>query len=787
MTGKRNYKNDISILTILATFFFLTSVWSQDQMTSKLMMGYQGWFFADGDSSGPDEWRHWFNGRIPSAAEIGIDYWPEMSEYSDTYDTEMNYVNGSNAMLFSSHDLSTTRKHFQWMRDYNIHGVHLQRFLGELRDNRFFRARNNILQNVITSAAEYDRHFSVMYDLSGVADDGNLYTKLISDWEYLVDTYDMLNAQGYVKEDSRPVVAIWGIGFKNRGLTTTTFEAIINYFHNTADPKYRAYVMGGVPDGWRTLSGSSEEGAGWSDVYNSLDMISPWTVGRYSNTNAIDNWKNNFIVPDLQECTSNGVDYMPVIWPGFSWVNIHDGPYNQIPRSGGEFYWRQAYNAIEAGSKYIYVAMFDEVDEGTAMFKLAETQADLPVGPTLVPLDVDGIKLPSDWYLQLADQTQQMLDGSIPLTSTIPILPNVTGNIAEFVSMQNVPVAMNLGESITVGITMKNTGTTTWTQTKGFKLGSEKPLDNTFWGSNRVSLQSQENITPGSEKNFEFEITAPSIAGNYNFQWKMIQESIEYFGTASLNQIIVVGGIGDYLDDCDSKLDWIPSALIHNNNDQVQGIGCLEYIGSSVEEFKKVFATSYNANGTESGTVLQFWYYVSDPSQFQNSNQVEIGSSGKADTDEYNWKLSGLVSGWNFITLNTVDAGKVGNPDLSAINWFRLYRKKDGGVTTRIDAIQLIGENSLSISEIVDEKLVTLFPNPANTEVYVSFTISNPSAVSITLMNINGQIISQPIHKSQLDSGKHIFEVALDDLKPGIYFARIKIGNRTDTKKIIIN
>ena len=79
--------------------------------------------------------------------EIGIDFWPDMSEYSDTYNTEMNYVNGANAKLFSSHDLSTTRKHFEWMRDYNIHGVHLQRFLGELKDNRFFRARNNILQN----------------------------------------------------------------------------------------------------------------------------------------------------------------------------------------------------------------------------------------------------------------------------------------------------------------------------------------------------------------------------------------------------------------------------------------------------------------------------------------------------------------------------------------------------------------------------------------------------------------------------------------------------------------
>jgi len=775
----------ISALILIISMSYSTSGWAQDQMTSKLMMGYQGWFLAEGDGSGPDEWRHWFNGRIPSAEAIGIDFWPEMLEYSDTYDTDMNYTNGSTATLFSSHDLSTTRKHFEWMRDYNIHGVHLQRFLGELGDNRLFRARNNILQNVITSAAEYDRHFSVMYDLSGVADDGELYNKLITDWEYLVDTYDMLNAQGYVKEDNRPVVAIWGIGFKNRGLTTATFEAIIDYFHNTADPKYRAYVMGGVPDGWRTLSGSSETGAGWADIYNSLDMISPWTVGRYSSENAIDNWKNNFIVPDLQRCNTNGVDYMPVIWPGFSWVNIHDGPFNQIPRKGGDFYWRQAYNAIEAGSKYIYVAMFDEVDEGTAMFKLAETQADLPVGPTLVPLDVDGISLPSDWYLQLADQTQRMLDGTIPLTSTIPIIPSVNGNKAEFVSQQNVPSNMELGETITISLVMKNTGTSTWTYGDEFKLGSQNPQNNNSWGTSRVSLRLKENIIPGLEKTFEFEITAPGIAGNYNFQWQMIQENVEWFGARSLNQLIIVGGGGDYLDDCDSTSDWNPSSLTLNKTDQTQGIGCLEYTGDNTPEFQKVFATPYNANGTEEGTVLKFWYYVSDPSMFNATNQVEIGSDGKADSNEYSWSLSDLVSGWNFITLNTSDAGKIGNPDLNAINWFRLYRQKNGSVTTRIDAIQLIGENSLSIDDLVVEKeYFKMYPNPlSQDELTVDFRgFKDLSNVEVRITNLLGQTIFREIAHN-----KEMVRINTRGLlKSSMYLVSVKSGKSIVTSKLIV-
>ena len=62
-----SHKKNNPFLILLLTICFSTSGWSQDQMTSKLMMGYQGWFLAEGDGSGPDEWRHWFNGRTPSA------------------------------------------------------------------------------------------------------------------------------------------------------------------------------------------------------------------------------------------------------------------------------------------------------------------------------------------------------------------------------------------------------------------------------------------------------------------------------------------------------------------------------------------------------------------------------------------------------------------------------------------------------------------------------------------------------------------------------------------------
>jgi hypothetical protein len=67
----------------------------------------------------------------------------------------------------------------------------------------------------------------------------------------------------------------------------------------------------------------------------------------------------------------------------------------------------------------IYGAMFDEVDEGTALFKLASTAQGLPLAPPLVPLNVDGLTVPSDRYLELCGRISAALKGGT-LPQTIP-------------------------------------------------------------------------------------------------------------------------------------------------------------------------------------------------------------------------------------------------------------------------------------------------------------------------------------------------------------------------------
>jgi hypothetical protein len=379
-------------------------------LDGKIMAGYQGWFMAEGDGSGAG-WRHW-SPSTPNADNIDIDMWPDLREYDadELYSTSFHYSNGSNAGLYSAYTPKTVDRHTKWMRDYGIDGVFVQRFIIEAIKMRTVRDR--VLQNIRAGAEKHGRVFANMYDGWNIDDIKN-------DWKHLVDDLKITESDRYLRHNGRPVLAIWGIGFDHRPGTPAQAAELIKWLTETAPEKYRVTLMGGLDDDWRQHSSE------WVNVYRSLDVISPWAVGRYGDNNGADRYRNNRIKPDLDTLSGSNTDYLPVVFPGFSWWNLKDGssPLNKIPRNGGRFFWRQFYNAIDAGCNMVYVAMFDEVDEGTAIFKITENDSQTPTTGQFVTLDEDGETLPSDWYLRLTGEASRMLRGEISLTSTIPINP----------------------------------------------------------------------------------------------------------------------------------------------------------------------------------------------------------------------------------------------------------------------------------------------------------------------------------------------------------------------------
>ena len=388
-------------------------------MEHKLLMGYQGWFACPGDGSPPDRWVHWFRRNQPVAANVTVDFWPDISELDadELFPTGLRLPDGSPAKVYSAYTPRTVARHFQWMRDNQLDGVFLQRFTSELSDPAFFALRNRVTENVRAGAEKYGRVFAIMYDISGQPVN-RLLPALTNDWNFLAGTMHVTASASYLRHQGKPVVALWGFGFAGRVDTPAQAQAAISFFKAAG-----CTVVGGVPAHWRTLDRDAQTDPAWAAAFRAFDVICPWSVGRYGDDAGADRFAKDVTVPDLAAAKSAGREYMPVIFPGFSWHNLNGGPVNQIPRRGGAFYWHQVFNAVNAGCLMLYGAMFDEVDEGTAMFKLAPNMAQVPVDGKFVALDADGVHLPADWYLRLAGAAGKMLRGEIPLSAKIPISP----------------------------------------------------------------------------------------------------------------------------------------------------------------------------------------------------------------------------------------------------------------------------------------------------------------------------------------------------------------------------
>jgi glycoprotein endo-alpha-1,2-mannosidase len=428
VNGIENHKGDV--------WNFTTTIYS-DSLIGKVMCGYQGWFNCPDDGSNPARgWVHWGAHGNFSPTDCTVDFWPDMTEYSPSEKFLASaFYDGNDYYVFSSHNLTTVRRHFQWMADYGIDGVYLQRFANEVRkqtDSSFFH-RNDVLDYCKDAANLYGRKYAVMYDLSGLR--AGRMQSVIDDWKYLVDTMNVTRDpadNAYMHHRGKPVVAVWGIGFADRSYTLAECLSLVDFLRN--DPVYGGnIVMVGVPSHWRTLDQDCLPDANVHTIIRAADIVSPWSVGRYSNLTGVTIYADDVWTPDVNWCQTNStpshpIEYLPVIWPGYSFHNAAPDtkPFNEIPRNGGQFFWDQvnaAVSAANAQTNMLYIAMFDEVDEGTAIFKVTNN----PPRPGGVDMfltpSYDGIPLPSDEYLWLTGQAGMALRGEIPVNATRPPRP----------------------------------------------------------------------------------------------------------------------------------------------------------------------------------------------------------------------------------------------------------------------------------------------------------------------------------------------------------------------------
>jgi hypothetical protein len=378
-------------------------------MRGKLFCGYQGWFRCPGDGTN-DGWKHWSRSSRRIAPDtLTFEMWPDLSDYGDDEKFAVpgfTYPDGSPAHLFSSAHPKTVERHFQWMREHGIDGAFVQRFLVEV-DNP---STDKVLENVRAAAAATGRAYAVGYDLSGMPRE-RVYERLAADWKRLVDDKKVTADERYLRHNGKPVLFVWGF-FSDRFGPARAHE-IIDFLKGEHDPKYAVTLVGGCQWYWR-----AEKDPEWGRAFRRFDVISPWNVGNVTIAGDRKQAATHYWKDDLAEAKKAGMAYLPTIYPGFGWTNLKGRGSDRatIPRQKGAFYWRQFVAAKDHGMDMAYVAMFDEVDEATAVFKVTNTP---PAQGRFQTYE----GLPADGYLKLTHEGAKLLRGERPRQEDVPNQP----------------------------------------------------------------------------------------------------------------------------------------------------------------------------------------------------------------------------------------------------------------------------------------------------------------------------------------------------------------------------
>jgi hypothetical protein len=593
----------------------------------------------------------------------------------------------------------------------------------------------------------------------------------------------------------------------------------------------------------------------WLNAFKKVAVVSPWFSGT-TDYNLGQAW-----------CDANNVDFHPVVHPGFSWHNLAtdyspkpgSDQLNKDPRDKGNFLWYEVNEVVKVSPKSVYIAMFDEMDEGTAMFKLSETKTDTPREREWVTLDIDGYKVPSDYYLRVASLTSNVVRGYEDNKYSLPSMPeppkgrmtihiideandNNNGGMnfifPDFPNESKLEISIDGGQTFPYS-TADNAGNY---KIEGLNEGKYKVFvrhsaSSPMVDMGNVNIANITAIIPEQPSNPFPENNAKDIRLNLSLGWTNGAHTVSnyiYFGTSSNpdsmkyqvsnsynpgdlkpnttyywridegNGLGITKGPlwkfttgnsdepadGVVLDYCDDVSGWSSSnSLKLNSTDKKEGFASLTCTGGAVPRFTKTFQTPVNSKCTTSG-YLNLWLYVSDVSKFSGNGQIEITSSGKNDVDEYSWSTTSLnlVNGWNNLKLPISGASKIGNPNLSAINFFRLYQNTNGAVVEFMIDYIWFSQTLTAVNEsvLMGDNAVKLFPNPASSVCQLQLKLNSAASVNVAVFSVLGQEMKGLSQEQNLDAGSHLISLPINGLNLGTYIVKTRINHTIKSDILIV-
>ncbi|KAH6652755.1 hypothetical protein BKA67DRAFT_300843 [Truncatella angustata] len=356
-------------------------------LNGKFFVGYQAWFRKPHEGNGNS---HWTTDRdTPEIGHVGVDMIPNVTGYPPEclFDTPFTKSDGSLVQFYSNNCEGVVDLHFKTMSEYGISGAFLQRFYGYIHETNGNWVE--ILNYAKKAAEKYGRGFVIEYDLNGASSaTSDVAATLLAD---LAALSDITSSPAYMRHDGKPVIEIWGVGI----VSEVTAEDAVNTVTALKNAGY--YVILGVQQAWHAEL--VENRTGYGNAFKLADMIQPWTVGAYGNDNYQDFHDGRQAVEDTEALHELGIESSIVVWPGGSSSNANPSEtFDHFPRFNGSFYQKQLEGAVGMKPSFVFGAMFDEVNEATAIYPVLRN-SELPTNQRFLGIDDDA---EPDAYLKMA-------------------------------------------------------------------------------------------------------------------------------------------------------------------------------------------------------------------------------------------------------------------------------------------------------------------------------------------------------------------------------------------------
>lgn len=142
-----------------------------------------------------------------------------------------------------------------------------------------------------------------------------------------------------------------------------------------------------------------------------------------------------------------------------------------------------------------------------------------------------------------------------------------------------------------------------------------------------------------------------------------------------------------------------------------------------------------------------------------------------------------------------LDAGPSGLSDFTTLNPIRYLQAQVDSIPIEpiwnpswprlhADTTATISTHNESIINLLS--LAQNYPNPFNATTTIHYDLPQTSTVTLTIFNLIGQKVAQPVSDARQSAGSHSIEFDASRLSTGIYFYQLNTGNNSQTQKMML-